>query len=381
MKNILNVVNVYFAVPYFFGSQFKYLKSLGYDIHLICSPSEHLDKYASEQDIKYKEIPVTRSITPFIDLKSLIRICKYINDNKIQTIVGHTAKGSLLAVIAGRIMRVPQIIIFRHGIPYDRYKGIKKKLAICRTKMVSFLAHKIVCVSPSLAKLSLEINLNRPDKQFVLGKGTCGGINTESKFNPSRIDLNLKKDLKKSLSLTETDFVIGYCGRLSLDKGIVELLDSFEILQEKYPNKKLKLLLVGMFDERNPLSRKDKKRILNNDDIKFTGYVKDDLEYYYSLMKIAVLASYHEGFGMCMLEAQAMNVPVLTSSSIGCVDSIIENETGFYINIEPSDISSKIETYFNEQVRLKMGINARKFVVDNFDHKVIWPEIVKVYEC
>ena len=40
-----------------------------------------------------------------------------------------------------------------------------------------------------------------------------------------------------------------------------------------------------------------------------------------------------------------------------------------------------LRTPYQVEVRLKMGINARKFVVDNFDHKVIWPEIVKVYEC
>jgi len=379
MKNVLNVVNVFFAIPYFFGNQFEYMKSQGFDVHVICSPSEHLEQYAKNHKFIYKEIPVTRSITPLTDLKSLYKICKYIQKNDIDIIVGHTAKGSLLAVLAGKIMRVKDIIIFRHGIPYDRHVGFKKKMAIWRTQLVAYLANKIVVVSHSLAELSLEIKLNPEQKQYVLGKGSCGGIDTINKFNPSVIKSDKKGKLQNKLKIENNDFVIGFCGRLETDKGIIELVYAFELLINKYPNKKLKLLLIGMFDVRNPLNDIDKNRILNNPNIIYTGYIKDDLEYYYSLMTVGVLPSYHEGLGMFMLEAQAMQIPVITTKSIGCIDTIIENETGLYTTINAQDICNKIETYFDDSLRTKFGLKAREMIVANFNNKIIWPEIIKVY--
>jgi len=379
MKNVLNVVNVFFAIPYFFGNQFEYLKLQGFDVHIICSPSEYLKQYAEKHSFIYKEIPVTRSITPWTDLKSLYKICRYIKKNDIDIIVGHTAKGSLLAVLAGRIMGVKDIIVFRHGIPYDRHVGFKKKIAIWRTQAIAYLANKIVVVSPSLANLSLELKLNSPKKQFVLGKGSCGGIDTINKFNPDMINVEKKELIKNKLNISNDDFVIGFCGRLEVDKGIIELVDAFELLVNKYPNKKLRLLLIGMFDSRNSLNGIDKNRILNNPNIIYTGYIKDDLEYYYSLMTIGVLPSYHEGLGMFMLEAQAMQIPVITTQSIGCVDTIIENKTGIYTTISAKDICNKIEIYFDDTIRSKFGVNARKMVVTDFDNRVIWPEIVKIY--
>ena len=47
--NILHVVNIYFVLPYFIGDQFKYFKERGYQMNVVCSPSDYLPNYAKEQ--------------------------------------------------------------------------------------------------------------------------------------------------------------------------------------------------------------------------------------------------------------------------------------------------------------------------------------------
>ena len=54
-------------------------------------------------------------------------------------------------------------------------------------RLTSFCAKKIVCVSPSVSYKSIEYKLNSLKKQIVLGKGTCGGIDSIDKFNPIKI--------------------------------------------------------------------------------------------------------------------------------------------------------------------------------------------------
>ena len=53
--NILHVVNIYFVLPFFIGDQFKYFKEKGYQMNVVCSPSDYLPNYAKEQGFQYRE--------------------------------------------------------------------------------------------------------------------------------------------------------------------------------------------------------------------------------------------------------------------------------------------------------------------------------------
>ena len=107
-----------------------------------------------------------------------------------------------------------------------------------------------------------------------------------------------------------------------------------------------------------------------------------DIYLYFSLFSIVVLPSYREGFGMVTIECAAMNVPAIVSKSTGCIDSIIENNTGLYCDINSISIAEKIEFMIdNEKTRRQMGLNARIHVMEMFDNTVIWPYVVKVIEA
>lgn len=374
-KSILHVVNIYFALPYFIGDQFLYLNDKGYDLHVICSPSEHLKEYSKKQSFKYLELPILRSFSIIQDTKSLFQICKYIKYNKIETIVGHTPKGALLAMIAGYITKVPNRIYFRHGLMYETSIGLKRKILILMERITSFCAKKIVCVSPSVAQISLIDKLNDPSKQFILGKGTCGGIDALNKFNPDNID-NIKLDLiRDNLNIRNSDFVIGYCGRLVRDKGIVELVTAFNQISSSKSD--CKLLLVGDFEERDALPPEIIEIIEKDKRIIKTGFIYNDIEYYYKLMSLYVLASYREGFPISVLEASAMQLPILTTKVTGCIDSIIEGYTGEYVLINAESILQGILKIQTSTEIIQMGNNGRNFVLKYFDNHILWPIIEK----
>jgi glycosyltransferase involved in cell wall biosynthesis len=373
-KSILHIVNIYFVLPYFIGDQFLYLNEKGYDVHVICSPSEHLKAYSIKNKFKYKEIPILRSFSIIQDIKSIISICKYIKRNDIEIVVGHTPKGALLAMTAAFFMNVPKRIYFRHGLVYETSYGFKRKLLTILEKLTAKLSTKIVCVSPSIYQKSIKDKLNSSIKQIVLGKGTCGGIDSLKKFNPDCLNVIKQKVIKELLNIKPQDFIIGYCGRLVKDKGIIELVNAFKIINK---NGHYKLLLVGDFEERDALPIEIIREIENNKDIIKTGFIYNDIEYYYSIMNIFILPSFREGFGMCVIEASSMKIPILTTQVTGCIDSIIENKTGNYILNTSQSIQDSILKLQNSNELLKYGINGREFVLKNFDYQVMWPIIVK----
>ncbi|WP_274972444.1 glycosyltransferase family 4 protein [Bacteroides fluxus] len=378
MNNLLHVVNISFVIPYFLGKQLIYFAEKGYKEYIVCSPSEELDDLALKYNFEYKAVVVSRKISIGKDLMAVKSTMEYIKEKQIDIITGHTPKGGLIAMLAGYFARVPKRIYFRHGLVYETSRGLKRKLLVTIDKLAARLATKVVCVSPSVYYKSLEDGLNPVTKQVLLSKGTCNGIDIH-RFCRKSIDEDFLGDLRAQLHLFDDAFVIGFTGRLVRDKGIVELIRAFHLLQEKYSN--MILLLVGMLEERDALPQDVVEVIKSNRKIINTGYVSNaTIEYYYALMNCFILPSYREGFPTSVLEASAMELPVITTKVTGCIDSIVVGETGVYAELDVEKLAESIEMlYRNDVLCHKYGQNGRKFVVDNFEQRIIWREIEKLY--
>lgn len=381
MKRVLVVINLFSSAENFVGGQFKYLGERGYEMHLICSPGEGVENFVKTQGIQYHPVTLNRQLTPFQDLKSLLQICKYIRKNKIDIIIGHQVKGRLLATIAGFITRVPHVIIFAHGAIFETASGLKRKLLIGESKLESLLSEKVVCVSPYIRDLRLFHKIDSPSQQIILGAGTCGGIDTINQFNPSLVSLSEVEHLKNKYGIAPGDFVIGFVGRLVKDKGIIELVEAFQLIKDRHPEKVFKLMIVGVPEKRDGLPETTLHTLMNSKDIIYTGRIPHkDMAAQYPCMDCLVLPSHREGFGFCNIEAQAMGVPVLTSHITGCRDSIKEFETGLYIDLTPENIAEKISILLDDKERNRMGANASLWVKENFDHLKIWPHVKEMLD-
>ena len=376
-KHILHVVNIYFVIPYFLGGQFEYFRELGYELDVVCSKSPYLDPYAKQHNFGYREIPILRSINPMQDFKSIRQICRYIKDRQVGIVVGHTPKGGLLSMVAAWLMRVPKRVYFRHGLVYQTSSGLKRFILMSVDRLASLLATKIVCVSPSVLEQSIKDKLSPAHKQIVLGKGTCSGVDTQGKFNPQNINPEKMSLLKQKWGIDDSDWIVGYTGRLVRDKGIMELVDAFDLVKANNP--RLKLLLVGMFEERDALPQEVQNRIKNDPQIVWTDFQNEDMEYFYAMMNVYVLMSYREGFPTGTLEAQSMGVPVITTRVTGCCDSIVQGETGAFVSREPEELGKVIKAMSEGEITFSAE-RTRLWVIDNFDNLRVWEEIKKLYE-
>ena len=371
MKRILEIINLPGSAKNFIGDQFSYFQDNGeYEMHLICSPGAEIENFAKKQKTNYFPVKIDRRPNPWHDLKALWKIYRYIKKNKIDVVISHQEKSRLLGTVAAWLNRVPVRIIYAHGVLLDTMHGFKRMFFLIEGKIVSRLAHKIVCVSPSVMTRRVEIGMDKPEKQVLIGKGTCNGIDTINKFNSDLISAEEYHAIRQSLKLDEDDFVVGFCGRIVRDKGIIELAKAIEILSQRHKDKSVKLLVIGAFEKRDAVPTETAEFLKNSRLVKFTGRVPfDEIQKYYTPMNVLVLPSYREGFGLVTTEAGAMGVPAIVSRSTGCIDSIIENETGIYCDIDPSDIANKIELFFNKDYSIEMGMKARQFVRENFEHK------------
>ncbi|MDM1447999.1 glycosyltransferase family 4 protein [Myroides odoratimimus] len=372
-KKVLHITNVAFGLPYFLGDQIEYLKSNDIISTIACSKSSLLDKYVEQHNINKFEVQVVRKIDVIADLKAIFKLVKFIRQEKFDYVIGHTPKGALLAMIASWLSGTKNRIYFRHGLVFETSQGFKLKLMIFLERLTSSLATQIVNVSNSILQVSLKNGFGNNVKNIVLGNGTCNGVDT-LKYVRSGKD----SALTKRISIPEGNIVVGFVGRLVNDKGINELVEAWKLLVKKYNN--ITLLLVGPFEERDALSNEVISFINNEESIIVTGFVNNS-QPYYNVMDIFILPSYREGFPTVVLEASSMKLPIITTKSTGCVDSIKENMTGIFTTINSIDIKDKIEYYIeNYDIRLNHGKNGRVWIEENFKQETIWKEIKeKVY--
>ena len=375
---ILHVLNVPFVLPYILGNQIEYFNDIGTEVHIACSNGPQLDNYKKKWNFVFLELKINRKISLFDDIFSIFVLIKYIKKNNINVVVGHTPKGALIAMISAFLCKVNKRIYFRHGLMFETSKGIKRKILIYIEQFTSTLSTKVICVSNSVLDKSIEYKITIKNKLLLINNGSCNGIDSLNRFNIASISNDFLKNKRKEYNISINDVVVGFVGRLSKDKGINELIQAWNSVKNRYTN--VKLLLCGPVDERDPINKNLLNKILNDSTIIYTGEVIET-EYIYSLLSIFILPSYREGFPTVVLEASSMNLPVITTKNTGCIDSIIENITGIFTEINPDCISDKIEFYINNpELSILHGRNGRKFVVNNFNQKQIWNKLALEYK-
>lgn len=376
-KTIIHVVSVSFSIPIFFNRQFKSI-SPDFNFHVCCSPSEDFNKYAESYNFIAEPININRKISLFDDLKAINKLMRFINKTSASVVIGHTPKAAFLSMIAGFFSRVPHRIYFKHGLVYENSKGLVKGLLYLIDYFTEILSTEIIAVSHSVKYESSNKFLVSNSKYRIIGNGSCNGIDVWNRFNPNSINNEEKITLKESLKIVENEIVIGFIGRIANDKGVAELIKAWEILTDL--NKNIKLVIIGPIDERDPISPEFLNLSKSLSSLILVGQIHNP-QIYYSIMDIFILPSYREGLPTVNLEASAMSLPVITTRKTGCIDSIIENETGIFTEINALSISKAIEYYLaNPSIRIEHGRKGREFVTKNFDQNLFWKELSNFYE-
>src|SRR5699024_2662857 len=234
-----------------------------------------------------------------------------------------------------------------------------------------------ICISPSIKEILIRHNITTNKKTVVFGIGSSNGLQLEKYKYTNEIE-NKINQIKNNYDLEKYNFILGSVGRLNNFKGTKETVLAFERLQKKYKN--ICLILVGVKEKKDAISKEINDKIVNNPDIIEIGKVSNPIPYYY-LMDVLSFPTYREGFGNVSIEAQATGTPVITTNATGSIDTVINNKTGFIINVrDVQSLVKKLELFItDERLKSEMGTTAQEWVWDNFDSKQIWKSIEILY--
>ena len=370
-----------FSVPIslrFLEGQTLFWQNHGFDIHVACSDGVEVVPFCLKNKATFHVIPFVRNLYIFEIFRCVASINKLLKTLSPQIIHANTPFASYITIFVAKFHSIPVRIYEVHGLPLETASGLMKPILWFLEKITCCFATKVIAVSPSLKALMISKKLINPNKIEVMNLGSCNGVDSDFKFNPSKLVKNDISFLKDKYKLNSVQNIVGFIGRLTYEKGIHELYEAWQLTKTNFPNSKL--LIIGSNDERRPLSKFWLGRLTTDSSIICVEHA-EDIENYYALIDFLVLPSHREGFGNVILEAASMKKSAIVSYVTGLKDAIIENETGMFFDCkDSSDLSKKILFYLeNPEIVQKHGISARKRVQTDFKPTDIWERKLETY--
>lgn len=183
--------------------------------------------------------------------------------------------------------------------------------------------------------------------------------------------------LRRQLGIGDKEKVFSFLGRLSVEKGICELVRAFMNIKRE----DVHLLFIGSMETNRACLPADVSELIEKHPrIHLTGWT-DDVTGYLAASDIMAHPSYHEGFPNALLQAGAMEIPCIASDVRGCRDVIEHEKTGLLVPAKDAEaLHSAMEVLlsgpeFCERLAQKALDNIR----EKWDHKLVCRNLVSYY--
>ena len=324
----------------------------------------------------YKCVDIHRSISLVNDLKAVWALYKYFKAEKFDVVHSVTPKAGLVTALAGWLARVPRRVHIFTGQVWATKTGAMRFLLKSLDKLIALLNTNLLVDGEGQRQFLIQQGVLKESYSCVLAKGSITGVELD-KFVVLD-DVRLRE--RSKFGFKADDVVYVFLGRLNHDKGIGELFAAFDKLVSEYDN--AKLVLYGTDEEDYDQKVEKYPNIKRGVNYFFPGRTSQPYEAL-QVADVFVIPTWREGFGMSIIEAQGLGLPVITSDAYGVVDASVEGVTGLRCKV--GDVESlyerMVEYQNNPTIRSEHGAAGRKRVEELYDNKVVTQAWVEYYKA
>lgn len=373
MKKICFVTTIYLTYRMFLKQLSIYLYETGeYDISLICNRepeiAEDMPKFVHYYHVKMERGVSLSAISAINEIEGILK------DKKFDIVQYSTPNAAFYTSIAAKKANIPVRLYCQWGIRYMGFEGWKRKLFKFLEKKTCDNSTFIEAESHNIRSFSLSEGLYGEDRSCVVWNGSASGVDL-TKFNIANRP-QWRTEIRNQYDLASDEVVYAFAGRLTADKGINELLEAFLNITKRYQN--VKLMIMGGMDNSASLDAYLMEKAKKTGHVIFTGSV-NDIEKYYAAADIFVAPSYREGFGLVVVEAEAMGLPAIVSDVPGQIDAIVPNKTGLSCKVKDvATLETAMEKMLkNPEYRMQIGKAAAEFTESDFEQKKLFSYLKK----
>lgn len=376
-KKLIRITTVPISLKVLLTDQLSFMNNY-FEVIGVSSEGKELKEVKEKEGIKTISLNMSREITPIKDFISLVKMIFLLLKEKPNIVHTHTPKAGIIGMLASWICRVPNRLHTVAGLPVMEAKGNKKKLLLFVEKLTYFCSTKVYPNSKGLEDYILENNLTKKEKLKVIGYGSSNGIDTEYFYKSDEI-INESLEIEENYRLKDK-FVFCFVGRIVKDKGIDELVSSFDKLNKEFEN--ISLVLVGNYEDTlDPISKNSKEIIKENQNIIEAGY-QSDIRPFLASSDCFVLPTYREGFPNVVLQASSMELPCIVTNINGCNEIIEDNKNGLIVEPKSEEKLYLAMKRFLEDKTLseKLSENTKDNTVKKYDRKQFFKYLLEEYK-
>jgi glycosyltransferase involved in cell wall biosynthesis len=168
-----------------------------------------------------------------------------------------------------------------------------------------------------------------------------------------------------------------YVGRLDERKGIKFLVESMRIINSV--DAEIRLHIVGDGEYKDKLQQVSST---NKSNIIFHGFISDSkVAKIYEDIKLQIIPSMFEGFGLTVVEAMAKNIPVIATDVDGITDIVHDNENGILVKFgDHQALANAVIGLMNNDKKRSELKNIAFKSIDKFNWKTVYQQTALVYK-
>ncbi len=355
------------------------IQEAGYEVSGVSATGAYVQELEAV-GISHFEVPMTRAISMLADVRSLWALYRLFRRKRFTIVHTHNIKSAFPALIAAKLACVPIAVRTVHGFRfYGNLPLVKQFLYVLVEKIAAWCSDAILSQNKEDISLAKKWRICKPDKISFLGNG----IDIE-RFDISQLnEVSLTAQYEK-LGLSEKVPIVGFVGRLAgKSKGFLDFLAAAGHVAINFPN--VRFLIVGGSDPGRPDAVKPEvakeygvwKHCL------FLGWRSNqELPGLYALMNTLVLPSPREGFPRVLMEASAMQVPIVATDVKGNRAAVEHGRNGLLVPFgNPQALAGAIcELLSDSEKRKRMGESGRNIAVERFDEQLVFSRVKAEYK-
>lgn len=363
-KKIVFTATTPFAVNAFLIPHLRALSD-GFEVILCVNKNEYEFSQDFPKEVAIKQIDFKRRISFLWDIKALFQLIFFFIKVSPVSVHSITPKAGLLTMIAGFIASIPYRNHTFTGQIWVNQKGLRRNIYKFFDKVIVFLSTNVFSDSRSQNDFLVKEGIVSDYKIKTLGPGSITGVNLQ-KFCESECQ---KQKLRNTLGVSDIAIVFLFVGRVTKDKGILDLLEAYASVSSSCNF--VELWVVGP-DEEKLLVKNQKLSNNYKGTIRWMGKTMHP-EKFMQAADILVLPSFREGFGSVIIEAAACGIPTIAYHIDGVVDAVVNNKTGLLVPLSNVSLltSAMISLAKNDIYRKDLAKNAKKRVSKEFSENIV----------
>ena len=298
------------------------MKEEGWELLLVSADGREVQSICRAEGVRHEVIPFVKGVNYVEDFISFWLLFQLIRKERPDVIHSYDSKAGFLGMLAGSLVGIPHRIHSITEMPVHT-KDPQKGLTFLEKWTFSNATSLWVNSSGMLSFFTSNSGIDA-SKFKLLGSGSTLGVDLE-KFNRQVLKENHLVAATMRILPGENDFIILAIGALTKRKGVEDLIAAF--LKSKIVAKS-KLVLIGTFEqEEESLSQETIQTIREHPRVVQIDWT-DHVDHHLALADVLVHPSHEEGFSNVLLEAAAMQVPIICSNCIGNASFIKQQKTG-----------------------------------------------------